>query len=168
MPKKTLEVQVTTLDAVLEFSIEAKSNGKQLFEQVSRTIGLREVWYFGLRYTDNKGNTSWLRPDKKVVDQNIKVQDRRPIEFHFKVKFFPEDVSEELVQELTQHLFYLQVKESILTENVYCSPEASVLLASYAIQAEYGDYDPDIYQPGFLSNERLLPKRVWPRYIITV
>ena len=76
----------------------------------------------------------------QVVDQNIKVQDRRPIEFHFKVKFFPEDVSEELVQELTQHLFYLQVKESILTENVYCSPEASVLLASYAIQAEVGTH----------------------------
>ena len=73
------------------------------------------------------------------MDQNIKVsQDRRPIEFHFKVKFFPEDVSEELVQELTQHLFYLQVKEAILTEQVYCSPEASVLLASYAIQAEVG------------------------------
>lgn len=168
MPKKTLDVQVTTLDAVLEFSIEAKSNGKQLFEQVSRTIGLREVWYFGLRFTDNKGYTSWLRPDKKVMDQNICVsQDRRPIEFHFKVKFFPEDVSEELVQELTQHLFYLQVKEAILTEDVYCSPEASVLLASYAIQAEYGDYDPDIYQPGFLSNERLLPKRVIDQYQMT-
>lgn len=168
MPKKTLEVQVTTLDAVLEFSMEAKSSGKQLFEQVARTIGLREVWYFGLKYTDNKGYISWLRPDKKVVDQNIKLpQDGRPIEFHFKVKFFPEDVSDELVQELTQHLFYLQVKESILTEEIYCSPEASVLLASYAIQAEYGDYDPDIYQPGFLSNDRLLPKRVVDQYQMT-
>ena len=75
-----------------------------------------------------------------MVDQNIKIpSDRRPIEFHFKVKFYPEDVSEELVQELTQHLFYLQVKEAVLTESVYCSPEASVLLASYAIQAEVND-----------------------------
>ena len=51
----------------LSLSVQAKSNGKQLFEQVSRTIGLREVWYFGLRFTDNKGYTSWLRPDKKVL-----------------------------------------------------------------------------------------------------
>lgn len=32
----------------------------------------------------------------------------------------------------------LQVKDAVLTEEVYCSPEASVLLASYAIQAEVG------------------------------
>ena len=62
----------------------------------------------------------------------------RTIDFQFRVKFFPEDVAEELVQEATQHLFYLQVKESILSEEVYCSPEASVLLASYAIQSEVG------------------------------
>lgn len=57
-------------------------------------------------------------------------------EFQFRCKFFPEDVGEELVQEVTQHLFYLQVKASVLNEEVYCSPEASVLLASYAVQAE--------------------------------
>jgi merlin protein len=33
----------------------------------------------------------------------------QPLVFHFLAKFFPEDVSEELVQEVTQHLFYLQV-----------------------------------------------------------
>ena len=32
----------------------------------------------------------------------------------------------------------VQVKDAVLTEEVYCSPEASVLLASYAIQAEVG------------------------------
>ena len=58
------------------------------------------------------------------------------LEFQFRSKFFPEDVGEELVQEVTQHLFYLQVKAAILNEEVYCSPEASVLLGSYAVQAE--------------------------------
>ena len=58
------------------------------------------------------------------------------LSFQFRAKFFPEDLGDELVQELTQHLFYLQVKASIVTEEVYCSPEAAVLLASYAIQAE--------------------------------
>ena len=77
------------------------------------------------------------------MDQNIPAaQDGQPIKFYFKVKFYPEDVSEELVQELTQHLFYLQVKEGILSEEVYCSPEASVLLASYAIQAEVSPAGP--------------------------
>lgn len=31
-----------------------------------KTIGLREVWYFGLQYVDNKGFPTWLKLDKKV------------------------------------------------------------------------------------------------------
>lgn len=54
----------------------------------------------------------------------------------FLAKFYPEDVSEELVQEVTQHLFFLQVKQAILSMDIYCPPEASVLLASYAVQAK--------------------------------
>lgn len=70
----------------------------------------------------------------QVTDQHTSKM--KAITFQFQAKFFPEDVGEELVQEVTQHLFYLQVKEAILDEQIYCSPEASVLLASYAIQAE--------------------------------
>lgn len=36
------------------------------FTQVVKTIGLREVWYFGLQYVDNKGFPTWLKLDKKV------------------------------------------------------------------------------------------------------
>ena len=68
------------------------------------------------------------------MDQSVPKD--KTISFQFRAKFYPEDVSEELVQEVTQHLFHMQVKEAILREDIYCSPEASVLLASYAIQAE--------------------------------
>lgn len=54
----------------------------------------------------------------------------------FLAKFYAEDVAEELVQEVTQHLFFLQVKQAILSMDIYCPPEASVLLASYAVQAK--------------------------------
>lgn len=74
----------------------------------------------------------------QVVDQNIPKE--KTLEFQFRAKFFPEDAAEELVQEITQHLFYLQVKEAVLSEEIYCSPEASVLLASYAIQAEVSEW----------------------------
>ena len=33
-----------------------------------------------------------------------------PMQLEFAAKFYPEDVSEELVQEVTQHLFFLQVE----------------------------------------------------------
>ena len=90
-----------------------------------------------------------------------------PLHLLFLAKFYPEDVSEELVQEITQHLLFLQVKQSILQMDIYCPPEASVLLASYAVQAKYGDYDESTYQPGTLANEELLPQRVIDQYKMT-
>jgi len=130
---------------------------------VCRTIGLRETWYFGLQYEDSKGFISWLKLDKKgtqcyicselnhltsksvlkscvgfpVQDQGISQQPTTS--FMFLGKFYPEDVAEELVQEVTQHLFFLQVKQAILSMDIYCPPEASVLLASYAVQAKVGN-----------------------------
>jgi hypothetical protein len=65
MPKQ-LDVRVTTMDAELEFSIEAKTLGKTLFDMVTKTIGLREAWFFGLHYKDSKGIDAWLRFDRKV------------------------------------------------------------------------------------------------------
>merc|ERR1719328_874673 len=61
-------------------------------------------------------------------------------------------------------MFFLQVKESILSDEVYCPPETSVLLSSYAIQAKYGDYNTDVHKPGVLANDRLLPQRVMDQH----
>ncbi|XP_043506954.1 merlin isoform X4 [Frieseomelitta varia] len=162
---KSFPVKVCTLDAELEFSLEWRSTGRDLFDLVCRTIGLRETWYFGLQYEDTKGFISWLKLDKKVQDQCISQQPTTP--FMFLAKFYPEDVAEELVQEVTQHLFFLQVKQAILSMDIYCPPEASVLLASYAVQAKYGDYDEVSYRPGMLASEDLLPQRVIDQYQMT-
>ena len=69
-----------------------------------------------------------------VQDQDV--PKTTPVPFVFLAKFYPENVAEELVQEITQHLFFLQVKQSILNMDIYCPPEISVLLASYALQAK--------------------------------
>uniref|UniRef100_A0A4W5LLS2 Moesin a n=1 Tax=Hucho hucho TaxID=62062 RepID=A0A4W5LLS2_9TELE len=155
---KQISVRVTTMDAELEFAIQANTTGKQLFDQVVKTIGLREVWFFGLQYQDTKGFSTWLKLNKKVTAQDVRKES--PLLFKFRAKFFPEDVSEELIQEATQRLFFLQVKEGILNDDIYCPPETAVLLASYAVQAKYADYNKDIHFPGYLSSEKLLPQRV--------
>jgi len=55
------------MDAELEFAIQPTTTGKQLFDQVVKTIGLREIWFFGLQYIDSKGYTTWLKLNKKVT-----------------------------------------------------------------------------------------------------
>uniref|UniRef100_A0A8C4IS26 FERM domain-containing protein n=1 Tax=Dicentrarchus labrax TaxID=13489 RepID=A0A8C4IS26_DICLA len=160
-----INVRVTTMDAELEFAIQPNTTGKQLFDQVVKTVGLREVWFFGLQYVDSKGYITWLKLNKKVTQQDVKKEN--PLQFKFRAKFFPEDVSEELIQEITQRLFFLQVKEAILNDENYCPPETAVLLGSYAVQAKYGDYNKDVHKPGYLTHDRLLPQRVLEQHKLT-
>lgn len=93
----------------------------------------------------------------QVMSQDVKKE--IPLQFKMRAKFYPEDAAEELIQDVTKRLFFLQVKENILLEDIYCPPETAVLLASYAVQVKYGEYDKSKHQPGYLSSERLLPKR---------
>jgi len=62
---------------------------------------------------------------------------------------------------LEQRMFFLQVKEAILNDEIYCPPETAVLLASYAVQAKYGDHSSVESKEGYLVNDRLLPSRYW-------
>lgn len=160
-----MNVRVTTMDAELEFAIQQTTTGKQLFDQVVKTIGLREVWFFGLQYTDNKGDMTWIKLYKKVMSQDVKKEN--PLQFKFRAKFYPEDVAEELIQDITLRLFYLQVKNAILSDEIYCPSETSVLLASYAVQARHGDFNKLTHTPGFLTNDRLLPQRVMDQHKMT-
>lgn len=54
---------------------------------------------------------TWMDVDAvfivQVTQQDVKKEN--PLQFKFRAKFFPEDVSEELIQEITQRLFFLQV-----------------------------------------------------------
>ncbi|CAI5437540.1 unnamed protein product [Caenorhabditis angaria] len=175
MSKKAINVRVTSMDSELEFAIQSSTTGKQLFDQVVKTIGLREIWYYGLQYVDNKGFPTWLKLNKKVLSQDVKKDPT--LVFKFRAKFYPEDVAEEIIQDVTLRLFYLQVKDGILSDEIYCPPESSVLLASYAMQAKYGDYSPETHIAGSLTADRLLPQRVlgqfklnsdeWERRIMT-
>uniref|UniRef100_A0AAV2K7Q6 FERM domain-containing protein n=1 Tax=Knipowitschia caucasica TaxID=637954 RepID=A0AAV2K7Q6_KNICA len=161
MPKP-INVRVTMVDAELEFAIQQNTTGKQLFDQVVKTTGLREIWYFGLQYMDGKGYPTWLKLNKKVMSQEVKKEN--PVQFRFLAKFFPEDVSEDLIQDVTQKLFFLQIKEGILSDEIYCPPETAVLLASYSVQAKFGDYTKGVHKSGYLLSERLLSHRVMEQH----
>ncbi|KAG8451796.1 hypothetical protein GDO86_003842 [Hymenochirus boettgeri] len=133
---KTFRVKVVTLDDEMELNSEMNWKGSHLFNLVCETLGLKETSFFGLQFTAN-GMETWLKQDKKILQQDVPKEE--PLKFRFLAKFYPENVAEELVQEITQHLFFLQ----------------------------YGDYNSSIHQPGFLSKDELLPKRVLHQYQMT-
>ncbi|CAI4222224.1 unnamed protein product [Auanema sp. JU1783] len=159
---KHIHAKVITMDADLDkIAIETNWTGRHLFDAVCRIIGLREIWFFGLQFTNKKNIPCWLQMDKHILKQDVPRSEDGTYQFLFLVKFFPEEVEEELIQDLTRHLFFVQIKQAILSMFLYCSPEASVLLASYAVQAIHGDCSEEFCN---LDLERLLPKRVIDQY----
>lgn len=236
-PKRCFPVKVLTMDADLEFHIEVRPSssplpllrpsssplllparadatgvqvealGRDLFDLVCRTIGLREIWYFGLQYETTKGHVRWLQMGKKVapfqgrdgddtgtadgtgMGLQIRKQgvDTKRAQFHFLAKYFPESVEDELIQDSTKHLFFLQVLpllpssytqqgwgrarrwvhvqvwESVVSGSVYVPAEAGVLLAAYAVQGKSGDGSAE----AALDPAQLLPASVLGQYQLT-
>ncbi len=50
-------------------------HGEWLCYQVVKTVGLREIWYFGLSFVDNADLSAWLSMDKKVTLTNAYLDD---------------------------------------------------------------------------------------------
>ena len=106
--RQSTNVRVTTADTELQFGIQPKTIGKALFDQVIATTGIRESWYFGLQFTDTRGNQGWLDMDKKVLKQDLKKES--PFRFEFKFKHFPENVADEVIQDVTLKHLFVQVR----------------------------------------------------------
>ncbi|CAH8492559.1 unnamed protein product [Dicrocoelium dendriticum] len=155
---KRLSVKVIAADLELQLIVNPSITGMQLFYQVCETVGIKEIWYFGLEFTNNSKFSVWLDL-LKCIKKQIDTSDEL-IQFTLKAKYFPEDVTTELIHEVTQRFFYLQVKESILSGEILCSFETAALLASYVCQIKYGKFDYAKMRRGFLKNEQLLPKKM--------
>lgn len=79
--------------------------------------------------------------------------------FNYAVKYYPEDVSSELIETITIEYFFLQVKGLILKDEIFCPADTAVLLASYALQAKHGDYQKDQINEDVFKKSKLLPER---------
>ncbi|KAL0268614.1 UNVERIFIED_CONTAM: hypothetical protein PYX00_010476 [Menopon gallinae] len=156
---KTISAIVLFLDETQHtFHIDKNAKGQVLLDAVFLHLELIEKDYFGLQYCDN-GNSSacqnpdvmrWLDPTKPLKKQI------RSNHFYFRVKFYVTDPSK-LQEEYTRYHFYLQVRKDIMTGRLTAPNSAACLLASYTVQSELGDYNPDEHKTGYLSSLPLIP-----------
>lgn len=61
------------------------------------------------------------------MSQDVKKEN--PLQFKFRAKFYPEDVAEELIQDITLRLFYLQV-DTLYETFIRCTRGGSAYLYS--------------------------------------
>ncbi|KAG6440612.1 hypothetical protein O3G_MSEX001358 [Manduca sexta] len=148
-------------DTQQTFQIEKKAKGNVLLEQVYQHLELIEKDYFGLQFTENgsppnASNTEiirWLDSSKSVKKQvGVNAQ------FWLAVRFYPPEPSR-LAEEYTRYLLCLQLRKLLLDGRMTAPKNTLLLLASFTVQAELGDYNVSEHPPNYLSDLCLLPKQ---------
>ncbi|XP_072949032.1 tyrosine-protein phosphatase non-receptor type 4 [Epargyreus clarus] len=143
------------------FQIEKKAKGSVLLEQVFLNLELVEKDYFGLQFTENGSPpsatnteiTRWLDGSKSVKKQvGVNAQ------FWLAVRFYPPEPCR-LAEEYTRYLLCLQLRKLLLDGRMTAPKNTALLLASFTVQAELGDYNISEHPPNYLSDLCLLPKQ---------
>ncbi|XP_055009730.1 tyrosine-protein phosphatase non-receptor type 13 isoform X3 [Boleophthalmus pectinirostris] len=150
----------------LELSCDIKAVCKDVLDMVVAHIGLVEHHLFGLAYLrDNE--FFFVEPDAKLIDiapegwkkDPKKKKTEVPFILFLRIKFFIDDVN--FIQHaMTKHQYYLQLRKDVLEERMCCDMENAMLLASLALQAEFGDYQPELHGKTYFRLEHYIPVSV--------
>nr|XP_015798424.2 tyrosine-protein phosphatase non-receptor type 13 isoform X2 [Nothobranchius furzeri] len=150
----------------LELICDIKALCKDVFDMVVAHIGLVEHHLFGLAYLkdneyffmDSDAKLAKVAPDGWKEDPKKKRTDV-PFTLFLRIKFFLDDIN--LIQHaMTKHQYYLQLRRDILEERIRCNTDHALLLASLALQAEFGDYQPECHGKTYFRLEHYLPASV--------
>ncbi|XP_051959846.1 tyrosine-protein phosphatase non-receptor type 13 isoform X2 [Xyrauchen texanus] len=150
----------------LELCCDVKAVCKDVLDMVVAHIGLVEHHLFGLAYlkddefffVEPDAKLSKVAPDGWKDDPKKKKTDVN-FNLFMRIKFFQDDVS--LIQHaMTKHQYYLQLRKDFLEERVRCDMENAMILASLALQAEFGDYQPELHGKTYFRTEHYLPASV--------
>uniref|UniRef100_A0A8C1W4A7 FERM domain containing 4Ba n=1 Tax=Cyprinus carpio TaxID=7962 RepID=A0A8C1W4A7_CYPCA len=98
-------------DRQLELLVQPKLLSRDLLDMVSSHFNLKEKEYFGISFTDEKGQTNWLQLDRRVLDHDFSKK-TGPLELKFQVRFYIESVAY-LKDATTVELFFRNAKISV-------------------------------------------------------
>ncbi|XP_038074355.1 FERM domain-containing protein 6-like [Patiria miniata] len=150
--------------------VEPKTKVQDIFDQVCLLVGVKETQFFWLsvlrdgeqEFLDQKSKISKYAP-KGWKTESPKVTDKsgRPIfNVYFRVQLYVEHVS--LIKEdITRQNYYLQLKQNVLSAPVLCHEDATFILASYALQADLGNYAEDTHRLQYFE-----PRKYFPEWVI--
>ncbi|ELW70563.1 Tyrosine-protein phosphatase non-receptor type 3 [Tupaia chinensis] len=128
------------LDGLVQtFKVNKQDTGQVLLDMAYNYLGVTEKEYFGLQHGDDcLDSPRWLESGKPIRKQ---LKGGFPCTLHFRVRFFIPDPNT------------LQQEQTRLT----CPLNSTVVLASYAVQSHFGDYNSSIHHPGYLSDSQFIP-----------
>ncbi|XP_023290551.1 tyrosine-protein phosphatase non-receptor type 14 [Orussus abietinus] len=158
--KNQYVICVELLDATtIECTLSIDSIGQECLDNLTQRLGINQPEFFGLRYVCRHGSPSlrWVDMDKPLKRQLEK--EAKSFNLHLRVMYYVTDV--QLIQdEMTRYHYYLQLKNDVLEGRIQCNSRRATLLASYSMQAEFGNYDPERYTTECLRRCSFFPKDI--------
>ncbi|KAM9345396.1 tyrosine-protein phosphatase non-receptor type 13 [Symphorus nematophorus] len=140
---------------------DIKSKARDVFDMVVAHANLVEHFYFGLAFLDDDEYFFLEHETKisKVAPDSWKKGQISSFLVFLRVKFFVDDISF-ILHRLTRHQYYLQLRKDILEDRLYCNEETGLFLVALALQAEFGDYMPELYGKNYYQPEHYVSKRM--------
>ncbi|XP_050442639.1 tyrosine-protein phosphatase non-receptor type 21 [Adelges cooleyi] len=156
--KSLYVICVELLDSTsIECTLSAESVGQECLDSVCQRLGLHQPEILGLRYISRSGNPRWVdlsRPLKRQLDKFA-----CHFSLYLRVMYYVSNVTF-IKDEMTRYHFFLQLKMDVIEGRIICDADQAVLLASYSMQAEFGNHDLEKHTSEYLKDFALFPKHL--------
>ncbi|XP_047356742.1 tyrosine-protein phosphatase non-receptor type 14 isoform X1 [Vespa velutina] len=143
----------------IECTLNIDSLGQECLDNIVQRLGLVQPEFFGLRYISRHGSPSprWVDMDKPLKRQLEK--EAKNFSLYLRIMYYVTDV-QFIQDEMTRYHYYLQLKSDILEGRIHCNSRQASLLASYSMQAEFGNYNTERHTTECLQQCTFFPKDV--------
>ncbi|KAI2807754.1 Tyrosine-protein phosphatase non-receptor type 14 [Blomia tropicalis] len=139
----------------IECTLLSTSIGQECLNNVCQKIGLQQPEYFGLLFKSRKNVDQWVdlnKPLKKQLDKYT-----AEVRLYFRLQYFVPNFHF-LFDEISRYHYFCAMKGLVIDGRIACSRDDAILLASFSLQAEFGDYSPERHTVEYLNNFALFPK----------
>ncbi|KAJ8921711.1 hypothetical protein NQ315_010621 [Exocentrus adspersus] len=157
--KSLYVISVEILDGtIVECTLSSESTGQDCLDVVCQKLSLNQPKFFGLQYVSRNidSNLCWLeldRPIKRQLDKYAK-----GLVVHLRVMYYVISGVRLISDEVTRYHYFLQLKQDVIEGKISCTPQQAVELASYSMQAEFGNFDAERHTAHYLKDFQLFPK----------
>ncbi|XP_054154392.1 moesin/ezrin/radixin homolog 1-like [Oppia nitens] len=149
--KKFVAVNLLT-DETLYFVVELKSRVSELFGQICKYLSLCQTELFGLAIrTDSYLFLDTTQKLCKYASKQWKLQNNgvdntgKPLfSIHMRVQFYVDSYLF-ISDKVAKLLYYLQLRENVVNYGQALCEERAFMLASYALQADFGNFNPELH-----------------------
>ncbi|CAG2101924.1 unnamed protein product [Medioppia subpectinata] len=149
-----IAIEIVTTESI-ECTLFSTSIGRECLSNVCQRLNIQSEHLFGLLFKSKRGFHQWVdlvKPLKKQLDKYS--QESR---LYLRLQYFVPNVHF-LPDEVSRYHYFYSLKQLVIEGRLHCDREEAILLASFSLQAEFGDFNPERHDVQYLKTFGLFPR----------